>query len=119
MDSSTGHSHALLVAATFIFVFSLTIPPLNSGESLKHREMILGSRPPDCVDRCFGCIPCAPALVVPGYQKKHFTTSSSEDHSHNFQTEWSRTSSSDDDKDDDSYYLLSWRCRCGDKIFHP
>ncbi|KAF8026733.1 hypothetical protein BT93_F3263 [Corymbia citriodora subsp. variegata] len=117
MDSSTGHSHALLVAATFVFVFSLTIPPLNSGESLKQGEMVLGSRPPDCVDRCLGCAPCVPTLVIPGYQKKHFGTSSREDHIHNFQTEGFRTSSSGEDGN--GYYLLSWRCRCGDKIFHP
>ncbi|XP_030525569.1 EPIDERMAL PATTERNING FACTOR-like protein 8 [Rhodamnia argentea] len=117
MDSSTGHSHALLVAATFIFVFSLTIPPLNSGESLKQGEMVLGSRPPDCVAKCFGCTPCLPTLVVAGYQKKHFGTPSLEDHSHNFRTEWFRTSPLHDEGN--SYYLLSWRCRCGDKIFHP
>ncbi|GFQ04599.1 epidermal patterning factor-like protein 8 [Phtheirospermum japonicum] len=58
--------------------------------------MILGSRPPGCVNKCLNCRPCKATLVIPPHK-----------------------SSSHDREDDDTYYLLSWKCRCGNKLYQP
>ncbi|KAB1219856.1 EPIDERMAL PATTERNING FACTOR-like protein 8 [Morella rubra] len=60
---------------------------------------VLGSKPPGCVNRCLNCRPCIATLVIPSHQMKEFSASSC--------------------GEDDSYYLLSWKCRCGNKLFQP
>ncbi|CAK9164871.1 unnamed protein product [Ilex paraguariensis] len=70
------------------------------SETLQRRNMLLGSRPPGCVDKCMNCRPCKATLVIPSHdQRKGYRESSH--------------------REDDSYYLLSWKCICGDKLFHP
>jgi len=59
----------------------------------------IGSKPPDCGNKCMNCRPCTATLVVPNHKRKGFMASSP--------------------SKDDSYYLLSWKCRCGDKFFPP
>ncbi|KAF4372353.1 hypothetical protein F8388_027026 [Cannabis sativa] len=91
---------------TVLFIFSIIIlPPKTVGFEYSSREeerkMVLGSRPPQCVNKCLNCRPCEATLVVPNHQKKP----------NNLKT----TSHGEDD----TYYLLSWRCRCGNKIYHP
>ncbi|EEF44793.1 conserved hypothetical protein [Ricinus communis] len=66
--------------------------------------MVLGSKPPGCVNKCFSCRPCMATLVVPSHQKKSFPHKALPRH---------------DDDDGDGYYLLSWKCKCGDKLFQP
>ncbi|KAI3786018.1 hypothetical protein L1987_45145 [Smallanthus sonchifolius] len=62
-------------------------------------KKILGSRPPGCVNKCVTCRPCEATLVIPPHHKTiHYR-----DQSH-----W-----------EDNYYLLSWKCKCGDKLFQP
>lgn len=70
------------------------------GESLGQKEMVLGSKPPGCVNKCLNCRPCIATLVIPSHQKKGTFVA------------WSRN-------EDDSYYLLTWRCRCGNKFYQP
>lgn len=73
---------------------------MNNSEDLDESKMAIGSRPPACVNKCKNCRPCRATLVVPNHQKrKGFKVSSH--------------------GDDDTYYLLSWKCSCGDKLFHP
>ncbi|EPS65582.1 hypothetical protein M569_09198, partial [Genlisea aurea] len=59
----------------------------------------LGSRPPGCVNKCMSCRPCEAILVIPPRAD--------------------RISSSSSRGDDDSYYLLAWKCRCGNKLYLP
>ena len=63
--------------------------------------MVLGSRPPACVNKCMSCRPCEATLVIPPHQTKKWGVSIS---SH---------------REDDTYYLLSWKCRCGNKLYQP
>ncbi|KAK9282323.1 hypothetical protein L1049_005237 [Liquidambar formosana] len=101
---SRTHNHGLKIAVTLIFFSSLTfLPPKSVGsvfsresESLQQKKMVLGSRPPGCVNKCLSCRPCMATLVIPPHEK--------------------RTSSH---REDDSYYLLFWKCRCGDKLYQP
>ncbi|MFS7992430.1 putative EPIDERMAL PATTERNING FACTOR-like protein [Helianthus anomalus] len=47
------------------------------------------------------CSPCEATLVIPPHHKM---------------VDYSDQSSHDED---DCYYLLSWKCKCGDKLFQP
>nr|KYP54046.1 hypothetical protein KK1_000212 [Cajanus cajan] len=64
-------------------------------------KIVIGSKPPACVNKCKNCRPCMATLVVPNHQKRNkgFKVASR--------------------GDDDTYYLLSWKCKCGDKLFQP
>ncbi|RDX63538.1 EPIDERMAL PATTERNING FACTOR-like protein 8, partial [Mucuna pruriens] len=69
-------------------------------EGLEQSKIVIGSKPPACVNKCKNCRPCMATLVVPNHQKrKGFKVASR--------------------GDDDTYYLLSWKCKCGDKLFQP
>ncbi|XP_031271909.1 EPIDERMAL PATTERNING FACTOR-like protein 8 [Pistacia vera] len=70
----------------------------SEGEKEKQMKKVLGSRPPQCVNKCLNCKPCVAALIVPPHPKSRLRASSEED---------------------ENYYLLSWKCRCGNKLFHP
>ncbi|KAI3920688.1 hypothetical protein MKW92_052120 [Papaver armeniacum] len=105
--------------ATIIFVLSLLpsklngLPYSNSGmaEVEERKLMILGSRPPQCVNKCFSCRPCTATLVIPPHR--------SESKSIRSNLMASSPSSLLSKQDDDTYYLLSWKCRCGNKIYQP
>lgn len=77
-------------------IVGLAVSSVNGD--LKEKKTVLGSKPPQCVNRCFGCRPCRATLVIPPHHKGGLRESSEED---------------------ESYYLLSWRCKCGNKLFHP
>ncbi|CDO98149.1 unnamed protein product [Coffea canephora] len=104
----------LKVSVSAILISSLICLPSRSGSpavgmmpsntnsdqnALQGRKMVLGSRPPGCVNKCMSCQPCKATLVIPPHQD-----------------EGSRKLAH---REDDSYYLLSWKCRCGDKLFQP
>ncbi|CAJ1951281.1 unnamed protein product [Sphenostylis stenocarpa] len=67
---------------------------LDTREGLEQSKTVIGSKPPECVNKCKSCRPCMATLVVPNHQKrkKGFKVSSR--------------------GDDDTYYLLSWKCKC-------
>ncbi|KAG8379837.1 hypothetical protein BUALT_Bualt07G0130900 [Buddleja alternifolia] len=71
------------------------------------RKMVLGSRPPRCVNKCMSCRPCEATLVIPPHLHNKIKTIA------NY-----HIPSSHRDQDD-SYYLLSWKCRCGNKLYQP
>ncbi|KAG5000853.1 hypothetical protein AAZX31_08G209300 [Glycine max] len=102
--------HGLKLPITVLFIFFLSFLPSKSGgsvmvestrEGLEESKMVIGSKPPACVNKCKSCRPCMATLVVPNHQKrkKGFKVSSR--------------------GDDDTYYLLSWKCKCGNKLFQP
>ncbi|KAH7547400.1 EPIDERMAL PATTERNING FACTOR-like protein 8 [Ziziphus jujuba] len=112
-SSCTALPLSIKLTITVAFIFSLSIlPPKSVGSAHprygseqsdheKQSKMALGSRPPRCVNKCFNCRPCMATLVIPVHQvKSSHTTSRGEG-------------------EDDSYYLLSWKCRCGNKLFQP
>ncbi|XP_044464680.1 EPIDERMAL PATTERNING FACTOR-like protein 8 [Mangifera indica] len=70
----------------------------SEGEKKKQTNKVVGSRPPACVNKCLNCKPCVATLVVPPHPKPRIKAPSEED---------------------EDYYLLSWKCRCGNKLFHP
>jgi len=72
---------------------------LERNDSLEDRKMVIGSKPPACLNKCMNCRPCIATLVVSQKRKSY------------------RVSSRGDD--DDTYYLLAWKCRCGNKVFQP
>ncbi|KAH7565044.1 hypothetical protein ACOSP7_020873 [Xanthoceras sorbifolium] len=112
---------ALNASLTVAFIFmSLTSFPnlksvglaVSSGESssgstsrgslVEMKKMVLGSKPPGCVNKCLNCRPCKATLVIPSHDQKKKALRSAATHG-----------------DDANYYLLSWKCRCGDKLFQP
>ncbi|KAL9440414.1 hypothetical protein AB3S75_019137 [Citrus x aurantiifolia] len=109
-DSLTGLKNRVIVMCIISFtIFS----PKSAGsalsrgsEGLKQVKMVLGSRPPQCVHKCLNCTPCVATLVIPPHPKKRLKASSS-------------SSSPSSSQEDENYYLLSWRCKCGNKLFHP
>ncbi|KAA8541914.1 hypothetical protein F0562_023066 [Nyssa sinensis] len=109
MAASRNYTHGLKVAVTVILISSLTFLPSKSVGlglsslseiSVQQRKMVLGSRPPGCVNKCMSCRPCMATLVIHPHQKRGDSTASSHG-------------------EDDSYYLLSWKCRCGNKLYQP
>jgi hypothetical protein len=58
-------------------------------------ETLVGSKPPECVNKCGACFPCR-GMLVPV---------------HNFKL----TSSASNDQ----YYPETWKCLCRGKIFKP
>ncbi|RVX11140.1 hypothetical protein CK203_013203 [Vitis vinifera] len=74
MASSRNYPNGLSIAAIMLLIIlSLPLLPSRSvgsessedGENLKQMKMVLGSRPPRCVNRCLSCTPCTAALVIP------------------------------------------------------
>ncbi|KAK7264920.1 hypothetical protein RJT34_32533 [Clitoria ternatea] len=70
--------------------------------TLKQKKLVLGSRPPRCVNKCLSCRPCMAALVITPHHRVG--------HIHKAITTAQR---------DEGYYLLSWKCKCGNKFFQP
>ncbi|KAK4772655.1 hypothetical protein SAY86_014527 [Trapa natans] len=79
--------------------------------------MAMGSRPPNCINKCSSCRPCVPTLVATG---RHGTSSLGKDggNSSGVFTAGQRIGGREEE-DDQRYYLLTWRCRCRDKIYDP
>ncbi|KAG6413301.1 hypothetical protein SASPL_126010 [Salvia splendens] len=105
MAISTTYTFAALLLS--IFFLSLTLLPLQSGGigmgASMEIKMGLGSKPPACLNRCMSCRPCVATLAIPSQSQKRspfiyvkFSTAQ-----------------------DDTYYLLSWKCTCGNKLFQP
>ncbi|KAL1565047.1 EPIDERMAL PATTERNING FACTOR-like protein 6 [Salvia divinorum] len=99
-----SRNHLLLTfALTSIFLISSISGGIRASSSLEDeeelRKMVLGSRPPACVNKCMSCRPCEATLVIPPRQTKKWGLSSH--------------------REDNSYYLLSWKCRCGNKLYQP
>ncbi|XP_022153574.1 EPIDERMAL PATTERNING FACTOR-like protein 8 [Momordica charantia] len=98
----------LNLSITALFIFSLSIPlPTPSvfaagggGGSLQEKT-VLGSKPPQCIGKCLNCRPCSATLVVPEHRERK-----------GFEPLTRR-------EKDDSYYLLHWKCRCGNKLYQP
>lgn len=92
--------HFTVVGVACFLWFWHAVESLSSGygETIEQREMVLGSKPPGCVNKCLNCRPCMATLVIP-HQRNGFSAKTR--------------------GEDDSYYLLSWKCRCGNKLYQP
>ncbi|XAR50549.1 hypothetical protein NMG60_11004902 [Bertholletia excelsa] len=102
--SPTSHSHGLKVAVVASLICSLSFLPSKSvglpWSSYRERKVVVGSTPPRCINKCMNCNPCMATLVIPpGNDEKVFRKSS-----HGSQ---------------ETYYLLAWKCKCGNKLFEP
>ncbi|CAN6442372.1 unnamed protein product [Victoria cruziana] len=92
--------------AVVLLLLSLSFAPSKSEGSSPSRSLsdfrgsksVLGSRPPACNNKCSSCRPCMATLVIPPHHERNFILSQA---------------------DDSTYYLLIWKCRCGNKLFHP
>ncbi|KAL4278338.1 hypothetical protein GQ457_03G045760 [Hibiscus cannabinus] len=110
MASFKHHPLELKVAAVLnaMLIFYLTFSPSksvgsvsvpgNNDNSSKQEKMVLGSWPPKCANKCFSCRPCMAALVASPNHRNTRSTSY---------------------RGDESYYLLAWKCKCGNKFFQP
>ncbi|KAL1372329.1 hypothetical protein AAHE18_01G195900 [Arachis hypogaea] len=119
MESSKKYPNGLKFSVTMILIISLTLFPSNSAGSpsnsnsisssssnnnnnngLMQKKLVLGSRPPRCVNKCLNCRPCMAALVItPHHRDGHIHKETA--------------------PRDEGYYLLSWKCKCGNKFFEP
>uniref|UniRef100_A0A7N0TDU6 Epidermal patterning factor-like protein n=1 Tax=Kalanchoe fedtschenkoi TaxID=63787 RepID=A0A7N0TDU6_KALFE len=97
MASTMAQHHSCrlkLAAFILLLIFCLSSGYETAGESQQQwKRPILGSKPPKCDNKCYNCNPCVAALVAPN---------------HKVVTEG-----------DESYYLLSWKCKCGNKYYQP
>ncbi|KAH9760662.1 EIN3-binding F-box protein 1 [Citrus sinensis] len=97
-----------VVKVAVILVSLLTSLTSKPVYGVTGREKLVGSRPPGCVNKCLSCKPCTATLVI--------------QHRHHHE-QW--TSSSRHDRDEeglgegDGYYLQSWKCKCGNKLYQP
>ncbi|KAK6148970.1 hypothetical protein DH2020_016495 [Rehmannia glutinosa] len=111
MALSRNYQLCLSFAVTAFCFFSLTfLPPKSVSGGIEGsineeelRKMVLGSSPPGCVNKCMNCRPCEATLVIPPHLNR-MKRAKYQDSSH---------------REDDSYYLLSWKCRCGNKLYQP
>jgi len=92
--------HFTVVGVACFLWFWHAVESLSSGygETIEQSEMVLGSKPPGCVNKCLNCRPCMATLVIP-HERNGFSAKTR--------------------GEDDSYYLLSWKCRCGNKLYQP
>ncbi|KAL5065112.1 hypothetical protein RYX36_026849 [Vicia faba] len=106
MDSPKLHNIRLQTSITLILIiFFLTLFASSLGsQNLKkdQKKLVLGSRPPRCVNKCLSCKPCIAVLVIsPHHKVGHIDKAIIEG------------------EKDEGYYLLSWKCKCGNKLFQP
>ncbi|KAK7330100.1 hypothetical protein VNO77_24286 [Canavalia gladiata] len=108
MDLPKIYLNGLKTSVTLILIISLTLFPSNSegspsmkdGKDLKQKKLVLGSRPPRCVNKCLSCKPCMATLVIsPHHRVGHIQNATAQR--------------------DEGYYLLSWKCKCGNKFYQP
>ncbi|CAJ2634754.1 unnamed protein product [Trifolium pratense] len=114
MDSQKIHHSRLKTSITLILILFLTLFASNieGSENLKkddgnkgvmnQKKLVLGSRPPRCIHKCLNCRPCMAVLVISPHHKVG--------HIHKAIIESEK---------DEGYYLLSWKCKCGNKFFQP
>ncbi|XP_044487703.1 EPIDERMAL PATTERNING FACTOR-like protein 8 [Mangifera indica] len=105
-----GSKAALLtVAFIFLLLAFLSLKSVSAvsgdGKSFSEMKKRLGSRPPTCVHKCSNCRPCTATLVISHDDKKGRPRSAPK--------------SFHDLEDDESYYLQTWKCKCGNKLFEP
>ncbi|KVI06032.1 hypothetical protein Ccrd_015629 [Cynara cardunculus var. scolymus] len=105
MAPARTYTLGLRVVVTVILLLFVTVSHSISVDegvvaSVQQNKKILGSRPPGCVNKCVNCRPCQATLVIPPHPKMI-------DYRHQ-SSNW-----------EDNYYLLSWKCKCGDKLFQP
>ncbi|GAB2216135.1 hypothetical protein Droror1_Dr00023903 [Drosera rotundifolia] len=113
-----GLQVAIALALLWLFSFSFltsdssasaTVKIYHSNpvetKSITNSKLVLGSRPPRCINRCMNCRPCEAVLVIPPHAKP------SDAHNKNAKIT--------PQVDDEGYYLLSWKCRCKNMLFHP
>jgi len=79
---------------------------MRRESGLGERKVAIGSKPPICVNKCMKCRPCMATVVV-------------NDHDHQRKRKMKGFKLESSHEEDDSYYLLSWKCRCGNKLFQP
>ncbi|EOY29482.1 Uncharacterized protein TCM_037000 [Theobroma cacao] len=104
---SSYYQNELKLAAILIFYVAflpsesaaLGFPSYKTGGVHEREKLQVGSRPPACLNKCSSCRPCMATLVIQPPQRKTYTTSRPDNH--------------------DIYYLLSWRCKCGNKLYRP
>ncbi|XP_047938844.1 EPIDERMAL PATTERNING FACTOR-like protein 5 [Salvia hispanica] len=108
MAISTTYTFAALLLSIFFLSLPLQSGGIGMGASMddevkKEIKMGLGSKPPACLNRCMSCRPCVATLAIPSQSQKR---------SPFIYVKFSHAQ-------DDTYYLLSWRCTCGNKLFQP
>ncbi|KAK2660471.1 hypothetical protein Ddye_007004 [Dipteronia dyeriana] len=81
----------------------------SNSVQLKEKEKAVGSRPPGCINKCLNCRPCMATLVIQPHQWRW----------NNKFKRFFKTTSHHDEEGGSSYYLLSWKCKCNNKLFKP
>ncbi|XP_056683626.1 EPIDERMAL PATTERNING FACTOR-like protein 2 [Spinacia oleracea] len=117
MAISTTYQHGIkLVIMVTLVIFLVNLPSKSDARDImKSVKTVLGSRPPNCMNKCSGCHPCVAALVV--------TYKGSSDELRDAISPTSyigyEPTSYDgyEDNNHDSYYLVEWKCKCGNKLF--
>ncbi|KAK9677208.1 hypothetical protein RND81_11G128100 [Saponaria officinalis] len=122
MASSRRSQHELIkLVMTFIFILCLTLTSSKSDDDErssnkeKSQKLVLGSKPPTCVNKCLSCKPCIATLVV----HTHHQVKSIFFSKNNYEFITSNNLNDYGDNNHDSYYLMSWKCKCGNKLFQP
>ncbi|XP_015084510.1 EPIDERMAL PATTERNING FACTOR-like protein 2 isoform X2 [Solanum pennellii] len=102
---SSQELRVVVIASGLLIIAFLYHVPITGGVEVPNwgkgaSGVKVGSRPPRCsVDKCLNCSPCMATLIAPIHQGKHKASAASSQH--------------------DTYYLLAWKCKCGNKLYHP
>ncbi|XP_039026036.1 uncharacterized protein LOC120159521 [Hibiscus syriacus] len=101
--------NGLKLAITVAFILSIAIFLIPSGFAdgavnsggLRQSKMVLGSKPPGCVNKCLSCRPCMATPVIP---------------SHKWKNSFKKATYRGDEED--NYYLLAWNANVGISSFN-
>ncbi|KAM7475911.1 hypothetical protein LguiB_023154 [Lonicera macranthoides] len=88
-------------------------------EGKSNNKKVLGSRPPSCVNRCMNCRPCKATLVIPPHHQQSINEIKGSYGNDNNREYYYSSPHNNRPREDDTYYLLSWKCTCGDQLFQP
>ncbi|XWS70429.1 hypothetical protein CRYUN_Cryun03dG0047500 [Craigia yunnanensis] len=89
----------LYIYLVLTLAVGLGFPSYKTASVNEREKLQVGSRPPACLNKCSSCRPCMATLVIQPPERKRYRTSRRDG--------------------GDIYYLLSWKCKCGNKLYRP
>lgn len=84
----------------------------NTAAKLEPGSKLLGSRPPNCKNKCMGCTPCTAFLTIPPHPREPLG------HDGEYSSSKKKKMSQLLDEQH-NYYNLAWKCKCRNKTFQP
>lgn len=84
----------------------------KQAAKLKEESNLMGSKPPNCMNKCMGCTPCTASLTIPPHPRDPLS------HDSEYYSSKKKMMSQLMDGQH-NYYNLAWKCKCRNKTFQP